>query len=406
MSSSHACRPLIRSLSVAAAGLSLWAAPALGQGQKLPVDLTLPPATVIGRPSTIGPGQATAIPFAQLASQLSQFGLLTNPLTFAQFPAIGANTVIGSIAGGAPIALTSPQLTAMINLATATLPGAVPAFPNNTTTFLRGDLTYATLNLGAIGGFGTGIATALGVNIGTAGAPVINGGALGTPSSGTVGAGVALGGVTMGLGSDATGDVYYNNGGVLTRLPKGSNGQVLELVSGLPAWASAAGTGTVNAAGTGLSLSGGGTTLNLALNNATLDASPAQGTGTTNTTGVMVGYGATCKITPVYSGRVRITITGAANGTQAGADIVTGKFADNSVTAAPANGAAPVGTTFGASQNVVSVAVANDAIPFPIIGVVTGLTVGHLYWADLEATSNSASSTLTILNPHCIMEEF
>jgi len=34
--------------------------------------------------------------------------------------------------------------------------------------------------------FGTGIATALGVNVGTAGAPVINGGALGTPSSGTV----------------------------------------------------------------------------------------------------------------------------------------------------------------------------------------------------------------------------
>ena len=33
---------------------------------------------------------------------------------------------------------------------------------------------------------GTGIATALGVNVGTAGAPVINGGDLGTPSSGTV----------------------------------------------------------------------------------------------------------------------------------------------------------------------------------------------------------------------------
>jgi hypothetical protein len=37
-----------------------------------------------------------------------------------------------------------------------------------------------------VSGLGTGIATALGVNIGTAGAPVINGGALGTPSSGTL----------------------------------------------------------------------------------------------------------------------------------------------------------------------------------------------------------------------------
>ena len=37
----------------------------------------------------------------------------------------------------------------------------------------------------AVAGFGTGVETALGVNVGTAGSPVVNGGALGTPSSGT-----------------------------------------------------------------------------------------------------------------------------------------------------------------------------------------------------------------------------
>jgi hypothetical protein len=37
-----------------------------------------------------------------------------------------------------------------------------------------------------VSGLGTGIATALAVNVGSAGAPVVNGGALGTPSSGTV----------------------------------------------------------------------------------------------------------------------------------------------------------------------------------------------------------------------------
>jgi len=37
-----------------------------------------------------------------------------------------------------------------------------------------------------LSGLGTGIATALAVNVGTAGAPVVNGGALGTPASGTV----------------------------------------------------------------------------------------------------------------------------------------------------------------------------------------------------------------------------
>jgi hypothetical protein len=40
--------------------------------------------------------------------------------------------------------------------------------------------------VGSITGLGTGVATALAVNVGTAGAPVVNGGALGTPSSGTL----------------------------------------------------------------------------------------------------------------------------------------------------------------------------------------------------------------------------
>lgn len=65
--------------------------------------------------------------------------------------------------------------------------------------------------VGGITGLGTGVGTALAVNAGTAGAPLINGGALGTPSSGTAtnlsgtaasltAGAVAVGGVT-GLGS-------------------------------------------------------------------------------------------------------------------------------------------------------------------------------------------------------------
>ena len=49
---------------------------------------------------------------------------------------------------------TSAQLTAQINLATSSLSGALPAFPGNTTTFFRGDGTYATLNCAAIGNAG------------------------------------------------------------------------------------------------------------------------------------------------------------------------------------------------------------------------------------------------------------
>lgn len=45
----------------------------------------------------------------------------------------------------------------------------------------------ATVAIGSeVSGLGTGVATALAVNVGSAGAPVVNGGALGTPSSGTL----------------------------------------------------------------------------------------------------------------------------------------------------------------------------------------------------------------------------
>lgn len=47
-----------------------------------------------------------------------------------------------------------------------------------------------------------------------------------------------LGGVTLTLGSDATGDVYYRSaGGLFTRLGIGSTGQVLKVAGGLPSWA-------------------------------------------------------------------------------------------------------------------------------------------------------------------------
>ena len=52
-----------------------------------------------------------------------------------------------------------------------------------------------------------------------------------------------LGGVTMTLGSDADGDIYYRASNVLTRLPKGTAGQVLTMNAGAtaPEWATAGG---------------------------------------------------------------------------------------------------------------------------------------------------------------------
>jgi len=58
-------------------------------------------------------------------------------------------------------------------------------YSTGATTLTAGTLPQAAGGTG-ITAFGTGVATALGVNVGTAGAFVVNGGALGTPSSGTV----------------------------------------------------------------------------------------------------------------------------------------------------------------------------------------------------------------------------
>jgi len=56
-----------------------------------------------------------------------------------------------------------------------------------------------------------------------------------------------LGGVTMTLGSDADGDIYYRASNVLTRLPKGTALQVLRMNAGAtaPEWAAASGGGGI-----------------------------------------------------------------------------------------------------------------------------------------------------------------
>lgn len=62
-----------------------------------------------------------------------------------------------------------------------------------------------------------------------------------------------LGGVTMTLGSDATGDMYYrSSGGQLTRLAVGGAGTVLGISAGLPGWVAGSSASTVTVASTAI----------------------------------------------------------------------------------------------------------------------------------------------------------
>jgi hypothetical protein len=144
--------------------------------------------------------------------------------------ALATTGVLQRTGAGACATLTNAQLTALINMATPSLSGALPAWPNDVTKFFRGDGTYATLNVAALSGLGTGVVTALGTNIGSAGAPVLFNGAGGTPTS--LGLANATG---LPAATGLTGQVPIANGGTgqsTAPLARSSSGLNVERFTG------------------------------------------------------------------------------------------------------------------------------------------------------------------------------
>jgi hypothetical protein len=80
-----------------------------------------------------------AVTVGQLA-----FTDISGQATLSQLPTLTANTVLGSIAGGTPIALSKTQATTLINVFTAALSGAVPAPTTSTGKYLKDDATWGT----------------------------------------------------------------------------------------------------------------------------------------------------------------------------------------------------------------------------------------------------------------------
>lgn len=107
----------------------------------------------------------TAITFVQISSAQIYFAGTGLTLTGTQFSISNTAVVAGAYGSATQVGTFTVNAQGQLTLA------------GNTT---------VTPAVGSITGLGTGVATALAINVGSAGAIVVNGGALGTPSSGTV----------------------------------------------------------------------------------------------------------------------------------------------------------------------------------------------------------------------------
>jgi hypothetical protein len=145
--------------------------------------------------------------------------------------------------------------------------------------------------------------------------------------------------------------------------------------------------------------------IKLALNNATFQSNTTglNPTGTVSLTDVMMGMGATCTLTPVYSTRVKVTFTGTLNSTGGFATFAGFRFGTG---VAPSNAAAVTGTQVAATMSIAGAGTSSQSAPFTISVIITGLTAGTAYWFDLAMHTGNASNTASVTNISCNAEEF
>jgi len=222
---------------------------------------------------------------------------------------------------------------------------------------------------------------------------------LGTVTAGTLSTGAVIGGVTITVGSDATGDIYYRNAsGVFTRLGIGSAAQVLTVSGGLPAWAASSGlsgTGAVDNAILRADGTGGATLQSSAFtiadlataspNNTVNNVSIAPTGGTTNVSVSIVpkGTGAFCLAVPDGT-----AVGGNARGANA-VDLQTSRTAATQVASGANSFAAAQGAT---ASGQASIAMGSNVTASGFASICLGADSNCSGYAAV-AIGNSASAT-------------
>lgn len=174
-----------------------------GTASSLSIGGNAATATLATTATNIAGGSAGAVPY-QTSSGVTTFlaaGTNGQVLTLASgvpswaTPATGSVTSVAQSFTGGLISVSGSPITSSGTLAltVAGTSGGIPYFSSDTTWATSAALAANAIVVGGGAGAapstittGTGVVTALGVNTGSAGAFVVNGGALGTPSSGTV----------------------------------------------------------------------------------------------------------------------------------------------------------------------------------------------------------------------------
>ena len=172
--------------TTASATTFIGALTGIASGNVLSVSGTAPVVSSGGTTPAISMPKATTSVDGYLSS--------TDWTTFNSKGSGSVTSVAQSFTGGLISVAGSPITTSgTLALTVAGTSGGIPYFSSASTWATSAALTASALVVGGGAGAapattttGTGVVTALGVNTGTAGAFVINGGALGTPSSGTV----------------------------------------------------------------------------------------------------------------------------------------------------------------------------------------------------------------------------